>query len=101
MRHYHNSQLLQTNCYIFMHDISQITENCHHTQRSIMTNHVFIVDIMFTELFRFCGFPALHLWHEFVSCWGVVGTMLGHGRHNVGSWLVQCWVLVGAMLGDG
>ena len=34
MRHYHNSRLLhKLIVIIFMHDISQFTENCHHTQR--------------------------------------------------------------------
>ena len=31
----------------------------------------------------------------------MVSAMLGHGRSNVGSWLVQCWVMVGTKLGDG
>ena len=33
--------------------------------------------------------------------WVMVGAMLGHGWHNVGSWLVRCWVMVDAMLDDG
>ena len=31
----------------------------------------------------------------------MVGAMLGHGWHNVGSWLAQCWVMAGTMLGHG
>ena len=51
-----------------MHDIPQITENCHHTQRvtSVMTFHVFVVDIiMFTTRFvvsRHCIFD-MNVYH--------------------------------------
>ena len=31
----------------------------------------------------------------------MVGTKLGDGWCNVGSWLAQSWIMVGTKLGDG
>ena len=72
-----------------MHDISQFTENCHHTQ-PVMTFHVFVVDIiMFTKRFvvsRHCIFymNVYYVSRELpLSLLGLVGAMLGHGWHTV------------------
>ena len=96
-----------------MHDISQITENCHHTQRltSVVTCHVFVVDyktlcgflnIAFLAcIFIMCvaSWNSVGLW--LVQCWVMVSIKLGHGWCNVRSWLVQCWLKAGIKLGDG
>ena len=81
-----------------MHDISEITENCHHAQRvtSVMTFHVFVIDvIMFTKCIvvsRYCIFDMNVYYlrrdsraHILVGYgWVMVGTLLGDGWCNVG-----------------
>ena len=95
MRHYHNSRLLQTNCYILpmiFHKLLRtvIINNdlCYDLPRTFV-----VVDIiMFTKCF--VVFITLHLWHEFLLCASRAGTMDG-------LWLVQCWAMVGTMSDDG
>ena len=93
-----------------MHDISQFTEKCHHTQRVTCYDFPCICCWYYNVYKTLCSFSTLHFWHECVLCasprcpwvcWAIVGAMVGHGWHNVGWWLVQCWVMVGALLDDG